>query len=80
MRSTAALRCELNERALNAPTIHVPSKRPLFLGQKGGPYNPDTLQDQIVTMDRTWAGTELQDAGSSGPRRLRGDSTSAQEA
>ena len=46
----------LAERA-DAPATFRPNA-PLFLSQKRGAYSPNTLQDHIATMYRSWAGIE----------------------
>ena len=46
----------LDERALKPVTFRP--NAPLFLSQKGGAYSPNTLQDHMATMYRTWAGID----------------------
>ena len=46
----------LDERALRPATFRP--NAPLFLSQKGGAYSPNTLQDHMATMYRTWAGID----------------------
>ena len=52
----ASLKRYLDERALNPSTFRP--NTPLFLSQKGGSYSPNTLQDHLARMYRTWAGIE----------------------
>ena len=46
----------LDERVLIPATFRP--NAPLFLSQKGGAYSPNTLQDHMATMYRTWAGID----------------------
>ena len=51
-----ALERYLDVRATKPPTFRP--NAPLFLSQKGGPYSPNTLQDHMATMYRSWTGIE----------------------
>ena len=54
-RNARAFVC-LDERALIPATFRP--NAPLFVSQKGGAYSPNTLQDHMATMYRTWAGID----------------------